>query len=788
MANDNNQSRLSFNPSKFLLLCIKKWWVFLISILFIGGGTYFYSKTHPQLSQVDAQLMLPDNTSPMSFMADMAQSFSFADFMGGSSSTDNEMDVMRSHSVLLTTVKELGLNTVVLEKMGFMHWEARMIESPLKLSTTPEMPDTISCSLRFDIKRLDSGGVNIIAMRYNKPIAEVEQTNLPATIATPYGRFTITATEYYKQTRAPKFRIFFGSYNSAAEDLGKTVQIFIPNKKTDFIGLSVLTNQPKYGELLLSTLIKNYNNVGIQQKNDNNTRTLDFVNNRLTSLTKELAASESSIETFKTTNTITDPEVDVQAMLQKSTAIGGELIAAQTENEILSLTRSFIADPENNYALIPGLTAEAEASAAFSKASSEINTYNGLILERMKLLNSAKSGNSALQAITSQIDALRGNIITSIDRAYKNSQVKLSEIEKENSAAQSRIGSYPSLEREYLNLKRVQLVQEQLYLFLLKQREEVEMSIARSNPTTVTIDPPHTLAKAPGLSPKTMLMLALMIALLLPMAWIFFMVYGLKSTVSSVKDVASIPVPTLGCIGNIKGDSKLLTSTAGGDERNNIAVEMLRALRHNLRYTLDACPDGRVTLVTSTKRGEGKTTVAINTAAALAMVGKRTVLIDADLRNPGVADALNIPDEKGLSQYLDGVISEPSTLTINQKGNRDLDVITAGGMTAMSADLLGCDRMSALIAKLRQDYDCIVIDSPEARNYSDPFELADATDVTLYVTRINRTNGGDLNFIASLYNEGRLPRMATVINNVRDKVVNINNSNVKQPATPEIQQ
>lgn len=285
-----------------------------------------------------------------------------------------------------------------------------------------------------------------------------------------------------------------------------------------------------------------------------------------------------------------------------------------------------------------------------------------------------------------------------------------------------------------------------------------------------------------------MLMLALMIALLLPMAWIFFMVYGLKSTVSSVKDVASIPVPTLGCIGNIKGDSKLLTSTAGGDERNNIAVEMLRALRHNLRYTLDACPDGRVTLVTSTKRGEGKTTVAINTAAALAMVGKRTVLIDADLRNPGVADALNIPDEKGLSQYLDGVISEPSTLTINQKGNRDLDVITAGGMTAMSADLLGCDRMSALIAKLRQDYDCIVIDSPEARNYSDPFELADATDVTLYVTRINRTNGGDLNFIASLYNEGRLPRMATVINNVRDKVVNINNSNVKQPATPEIQQ
>lgn len=331
-------------------------------------------------------------------------------------------------------------------------------------------------------------------------------------------------------------------------------------------------------------------------------------------------------------------------------------------------------------------------------------------------------------------------------------------------------------------------MQEQLYLFLLKQREEVEMSIARSNPTTITIDPPHTLAKAPGLTPKTMLILALMIAMLLPMAWIFFMVYGLKSTVSSVKDVASIPVPTLGCLGNIKGDSKLLTSTAGADERNNIAVEMLRALRHNLRYTLDACPDGRVTLVTSTKRGEGKTTVAINTAAALAMVGKRTVLIDADLRNPGVADALNIPDEKGLSQYLEGVISAPPTLTINQKGNRALDVITAGGMTAMSADLLGCDRMSALITRLRQDYDCIVIDSPEARNYSDPFELADATDVTLYVTRINRTNGGDLNFVASLYNEGRLPRMATVINNVRDKVVNINNSNVKQPATPEIQQ
>lgn len=788
MTKDNNPTRMSFNLGKLLILCIKNWWMFLISVFIIGGGTYFYTKTHPQLTQVDAQVMLPGDASPASFMADMAQSFSFADFMGGGSSTDNEMDVMRSHSVLLATVKEMGLNTVVLEKMGFMHWEARMIESPLRLSTNPETNDTISCSLRFDIKRLDSGGVNILVTRYNKPVTEIAQTNLPASVSTPYGNFTISATEYYKKTRAPKFRIFFSSYNSAAENLGKTVQIFIPNKKTEFIGLSVLTNQPEYGEALLSNIIKNYNNVGINQKNENNTRTLDFVNNRLKSLTQELAASESSIESFKTTNTITDPEVDVQAMLQKSTSIEGELIAAQTENEILSITRSFITNPDNNYALIPGLTAEAEASAAFTKASSEINTYNGLILERMKLLNSAKTGNPALQAITSQIDALRGNIITSVDRAYKNSQVKLSEIEKENSTARSRIGSYPALEREYLSLKRVQLVQEQLYMFLLKQREEVEMSIARSNPTTVTIDPPHALSKAPGLSPRMMLMLALMVALLLPLGWIFFKVYGVRSTISSIPDVASLPVPTMGCLGHIRGDSKLLTAEAGRDNRNQIAGEMLRALRHNLRYTLDGCPGGKVTLVTSTRRGEGKTTVALNIAASMAIVGKRTVLIDADLRNPGVADALNITDDKGLRQYLEGIIAEPPAVTINQEGTRDLDVITAGGMTAMSADLLGRDRMAALIAKLRERYDSIIIDATEAREYSDPFELADVTDVTIYVTRINRTTGSDLQYLGMLHNEGRLPRMTTTVNDVRDKVVNINNSTVKQPDTPELQQ
>ena len=131
-----------------------------------------------------------------------------------------------------------------------------------------------------------------------------------------------------------------------------------------------------------------------------------------------------------------------------------QLINAETEFEILEMTREFIANPENKYSLIP-MTGVGSAQGA-------IATYNGMIMERMKLENNAKANNVVLQTLDKQIDAMRENINKTLDKIHENSFVRLSELRKQTQQSQSKLSDIPTQEREFVSIKRLQTIKEQL--------------------------------------------------------------------------------------------------------------------------------------------------------------------------------------------------------------------------------------------------------------------------------------------------------------------------------------
>jgi len=167
--------------------------------------------------------------------------------------------------------------------------------------------------------------------------------------------------------------------------------------------------------------------------------------------------------------------------------------------------------------------------------------------------------------------------------------------------------------------------------------------------------------------------------------------------------------------------------------------EAFRALRTSLLLSQAEHPP-QVILVTSALPREGKTTAAVNLAVTLAQLGDRTLLMDSDLRKPGIRRALNLTmgKEGGLSSYLAGV-STLDEVIITHPAITNLDALTTGPVPPSPADLLSSHRMGEAITELRRRYKFIVIDSPPIMAATDAVILSSLTDGVLLVVRSGET-------------------------------------------------
>jgi capsular exopolysaccharide synthesis family protein len=162
----------------------------------------------------------------------------------------------------------------------------------------------------------------------------------------------------------------------------------------------------------------------------------------------------------------------------------------------------------------------------------------------------------------------------------------------------------------------------------------------------------------------------------------------------------------------------------------------MRSIRSALLLSRTDAPP-KVLLITSGMAGEGKSLCAINLATILAQTGRRTLLIDTDMRRGTLHRSLGLPKGPGLSDLLAGQLTSPPVTTV--PGVENLDVLTSGTTPPNPSDLLESEAMGALVRTLRSRYDFIVLDSAPVLPVSDSLPLNNLTDATLLVVRSRMT-------------------------------------------------
>ncbi len=723
---------------------LSKWYWFAISAFVCSVLAFAYGSIKKPDYAVKANLLISqDDSDPTSMMGDISNLF------GGSGYVEDEVFVVSSHSVLKDVCRDLGINKTFYLKDGLFSRQLRYKNSPLDVLIAPSVVDTLRGSVKFYVDVDAEGKATVEAKALKKVVFEVEDAKLPVTVKTPYGPFVIDKTPFYKKNEPVEMEINFMGYDGAAEELSKVVNIEIASQKSNVIAMTIVSTSVDYGKDVLNAIIKNYNIRGVETKSAQGLKTTEFIDQRLALISGDLEQSEANVEKYKKREGIVDVATEAQLNLGKKSQYETQMIAAETQLQITQMIRDFLRNPSNAYSLIP----------ANGVGNEGVEKYNELVLKRMELEVNAKGNNQVLKTVSDQIDAMRDNILVALDRTYDQQQISLREMRHQVSLAEASLDQIPTQERQYRDILRQQTVKEQLYLYLLKRREETAMMAAASLPKGIIVDEAYALSDPVSMSKKMLVAIAFIFGLMLPPV-VIYLRKAVRSKFSSREEVEALtPVPILGEVCNSKSKEPLVVRPGGSSS----VAELFRLIRTNLQFVLPK-KTNNVVLVTSSVSGEGKSFIAINLAASLALLGKKVLLIGMDIRKPKLAQYLDLQPSRGLTEYLAGGNLSLKDIIIKEPVADNFDIIVGGPVPPNPAEMLASNEIDVFFDEVRPMYEFVIVDSAPVGMVSDSFMLDRIADATVYVCRANKTSLNDISFLTQLYEQKRLKHLSLVVN------------------------
>lgn len=741
---------------------LRYWYWFVLAVLVAVIGAFIYLRYTPKLYLSKATIVIKDEKSSNNII-DASGLSQMGGFFSKFNSTkiENELAIFNSKRLIEATVKGLGLN-IKYETVGSIK--------------TSELYGYIPFKVQYQYLNSSGKGVpklyfEIISASEYK--VEDESQSISGThkfgerVSLPFGDISVLPNidqpDSFKGYIGRTIMVTYSPIDAVALNYQSRVSVGNEIKSSNVVELTLLSSVTDKSEAFLNELVVQYNNDAISDRNEVAKKTSQFIDSRINIITRELDSVERNKELFKSSNRLTDIEAEAQMILENSSESNQKQFDISTQ---LELSNSMIDYMENSskIELLPsniGIQSE--------NVGQSVNNYNQLILYRNKLLQNSTTKNPVVVNVNNQIEQMRSNILGSLKNTSNSLKVAMKDLNIQESSLNSKLAQVPQKEKIFRSIERQQTIKEQLYLFLLQQREEASISLAATSPKAKVVDGAYS-SPSP-VSPKASLIYlgALLGGLIIP----FLGIYGTKmlsTKVANRKDVES-HLPTTSIIAEIpkiqKGESELIQ-----DNDRSIMAEAYRIFRTNLQYLfinkLEDNNKGKSLIVTSTIKGEGKTFVAFNLALTLALTGKKVVLVGADIRNPQLQRYLpdNEKSKKGLTEFIVYEDMEMEDVISQSKYHKNLSLVLSGAIPPNPAELLMQKRTSVLIERLRDEFDFIIMDTAPSMLVTDTILINKLADITLYVVRAGYTDKRLLDFPQDAINDGRLSNVAIVLNNV----------------------
>ena len=716
---ENSES--NFNILEWVFKFLRYWYLFVIALVIAFGLAYLKNRSWMPQYYTEAKVLIESSSADNAY--GFMQGFGAGmDYMN----TNNQLLILGSYDLINRTVQNLSFG-VDFYTRGHFRTHSLYGREPIAINL--QYADAQLYGREFRFIPIDNNNFEIVFEdEFSKEL--FPDFKIKGQYGVPFENFLMFATidKLYLPTENIEFLFRFRDFYSLEEEFASRLQLSYIGEMSSVISVSLTGNVVARDRDFINALCEEFLEANLEEKNEEATRTINFINEQLAYIFDSLQTSENRLRQYRRQNNMVDINAYASSVLSKLSALD----AQRSELTLKEAYFDELAEYLKESVSVERLVAPSSIGVSDPVLLDLVSKFNELQQKRGDL----GEKNPQYERYSKRMDEVRSTMLEVLENVRKIHRMERDAFEKEYMAVMSDLQDLPEKELMMINFERAYKINDNYYTFLLQKQSEAQIRKASNVPDNKILQKARVRhSPVNGGDKMKIYLFFVVIGLLIPAAYIILKEL-LNTTIRDERDVVKLTnIPVLGTIRHVDESGAKVQTV---EKPKSLFTEGFRLIRSRVEFISKRKTDISV-LITSAESGDGKTHFAINLSGVYSLVSDKVVLVDMDIRNPKLSQKLGYKNAKGLVHVLIGEATLDEVLIKDDK-ELGFHFLPAGIVPPNPAELVGSGEMMKLLEELKQRYDYRIIDTSPLGLVSDAYALTGVTDVNLLITRVFKSD------------------------------------------------
>ena len=713
-----DEDESTFDIMEWAFKIIHHWYLFVIFLTLTLGIAFLVNRTWKPIYQVSAQILIGACQASQSSQL-MMQGFNLNTAY---KNIDNQMIIFTSNGLIRKALSKIDLSVDYYTKGRFKLNNLYGV-SPINIKSD-RIADNVY-GVQFDFHDIDGNSYEIVHQK-DKQLGRLEFTGkYGELLSTKYFTIIVNKTDLFQNKIFLHFAFLSPDY--LADYFSSRIALnFVTTNSTV---LSVSITGPVYQRDIdfLNVLCDEFLIDNLQRKNEEASRTIDFINSQLDQISDSLHFSENKLQDFRKTTQVFDMNTYSSTLIGHLTSYEEKRLALHLKESYLNYLEKYIKRNLNKDQIM---------------TPSSLGIVDPILVELLNQFNAAQiklsqttPQNPFYEKYSDELTRIRSAMEDALKNVQAGFEIEKQDINNQSQKATTQLESLPEIENKMRNFERQYKMNDAYYTYLLQKRAEVQIQQASNVPDNTILERARMISVTNGGEKSRSLMMAVVIGLLLPFL-IILLKELLKTKIIDKRDIEKMT--TFPYLGNVPHIINATAISVIKHPKSSVA-EAYRIIRTRVNFVAQK-NDAACVVVTSTESGDGKSHFSLNYAAICAMTREKTILVGLDLRKPSLAASLNLENKIGMTNVLLNEITLEEAIIHPTTTDFNFDLLLSGSVPPNPGELIRSHKLLDMINQLKQTYNYIIIDTSPVGIVADAYPLMSIADTVIYLARSKKTD------------------------------------------------
>ncbi len=712
----------NFNILEWVFKFLRYWYLFIVALVLALGLAYLKNRSWEPEYYTEAKVIIEssDVDNAYNFMQGFGRGMDYIN-------TNNQLLILGSYDLINRTVQGLPFG-VDFYTRGHFRTNSLYGREPISIELKYADPQLYECEFRFI--PIDNNNFEIVLEdEFSKEL--FPDFRIKGQYGVPFENFLMLATidKLYLPAENTEFLFCFRDFYSLEEEFAERLQLSYIGEMSSVISISLVGNIVARDRDFINALCVEFLEANLEEKNEEATRTINFINEQLAFIFDSLQISENRLRQYRRQNNMVDVNAYTSSVLSKLTSLDvqrSELILKEAYfDELAEYLKESVTEER--------LVAPSSIGVSDPVLLDLVSKFNELQQKRSDL----GEKNPQYERYSKRMDEVRVTMLEVLENVRKVHNMERDAFEKEYISVMTDLQNLPEKELMMINYERAYKINDNYYTYLLQKQSEAQIRKASNVPDNKILQKARISQLPVNSGDKIKIyLLFVIIGFLIPILYIVLKEL-LNTTIQGERDVMKLTnIPVLATIRRAGSSSDAKVQTVKNPK--SLFTEGFRLIRSRIEFISKRKTDISL-LITSAESGDGKTHFAINLSGVYSLVSDKVVLVDMDIRSPKLSERLGYKNVKGLVHVLIGEATLDEVLIKDDK-ELGFHFLPVGVVPPNPAELVRSEKMMKLLEDLKQRYDYRIIDTSPLGLVSDAYALTNIVDVNLLITRVFKSD------------------------------------------------